>query len=584
MVHSERAVRDKQEELAEEGHRQKKAHWPLYEKFKAPDEGIVDFQFEPSFDRHAALLVNARTDVQRANLAIRLQQTYGNQYVQRLVESLNVQAKLTVSSPDDEYEREADQVAYAVTRASAPSVQRQAEEPEEEEPEEEEEEEEEGEERVQAKLSEGQPNMVSEDLEANINAARGTGQPLPDSIRTSLEPQLGHDFSQVHIHTDAKADTLSRQLSAEAFTTGNDVFFRDGAYQPSSDSGKKLIAHELTHVVQQSAVPVLQRQAVEAPATEEKGKGEKEGELTQNVYRFGVAFVDDGSRAKLQVGVEEEVSAVGEKKAEPQGAGPNVQSYGYSYRSRWAWEASTEWENGKPVSVEEAQEHALAAVDSAKTAIDKSELDEEQKKAAKNKLAEIRAQIKGCFTGRAIKPFVPATEEMVKKYYEQEMNKGEYAGIEYMNDKVEYKKIAGGPAKAPKAPEIDVKNPIVIDGYKSNYYDLPKVGEGRTQLERLCNLDPDKKKGIIIGHITGHTDIVPVTKPGPRFKSLEELSQLRVKSVVDRLTQAKLGPPEIIEGLGDSEAEVKDPTATEEERAKDRKVVVYWYWQQPKTP
>jgi len=80
-------------------------------------------------------------------------------------------------------------------------------------------------------------------------------------VRASLEPQFRYDFSQVRIHTDAEADVLSRNLGAEAFTTGHDIFFRDGTFRPDSESGKGLIAHELTHVVQQgAAVPALQRQ------------------------------------------------------------------------------------------------------------------------------------------------------------------------------------------------------------------------------------------------------------------------------------------------------------------------------------
>lgn len=195
--------------------------------------------------------------------------------VQRQVESTRFQAKLIVNPPDDEYEKEADRVADAVTEASASSVRRQVDEEElvatkqasdiQRQAEEEEEE-------VQPKLSENQPQMVSEGLEAGINTARGSGQPLPDSVRSSLEPQLGHDFSQVHIHTDAKANKLSQQLGAEAFTTGNDVFFRDGAYQPGSESGRELIAHELTHVVQQGAARVS-RQAAE---TEEAAADPKE--------------------------------------------------------------------------------------------------------------------------------------------------------------------------------------------------------------------------------------------------------------------------------------------------------------------
>ena len=63
---------------------------------------------------------------------------------------------------------------------------------------------------------------------------------------------MGADFSQVKVHTDAHADQLSRSIQANAFTTGNDVFFKQGAYDPSSSSGQELLAHELTHVIQQN--------------------------------------------------------------------------------------------------------------------------------------------------------------------------------------------------------------------------------------------------------------------------------------------------------------------------------------------
>ena len=64
---------------------------------------------------------------------------------------------------------------------------------------------------------------------------------------------MGHDFSGVRVHTSAESDTLNQQLSAKAFTTGQDIFFKQGEYNPGSSSGKELIAHELTHVVQQSS-------------------------------------------------------------------------------------------------------------------------------------------------------------------------------------------------------------------------------------------------------------------------------------------------------------------------------------------
>jgi len=66
-----------------------------------------------------------------------------------------------------------------------------------------------------------------------------------------MEPRFGHDFSGVRVHTDAKADSLSRSLSAEAFTLGSDMFFRKNKYNPDSSGGQKLIAHESAHVVQQ---------------------------------------------------------------------------------------------------------------------------------------------------------------------------------------------------------------------------------------------------------------------------------------------------------------------------------------------
>ena len=291
MAEHQRINREKTEELEQNIHK-KRYQQQLYDQLKSPDEGTVGFQAEPSLEKHTALLANSHSDKQRASLVIQLQQSYGNAYVQRLLNSRAMQAKLTINPPDDEYEREADRVADAVTQPPASEVQRQPIEEEEEElmakssqvqrQEEEEEElmmkpvseiqrqeeEEEEEELLQPKPAGTQPSMVSENLETRINDAIGSGQPLPDSVNTSLEPHFKHDFSQVRLHTDAEADKLSRKLEAEAFTTGKDIFFRNGAYQPDNDSGKRLIAHELTHVVQQKAAPALQREAVSSTTTE----------------------------------------------------------------------------------------------------------------------------------------------------------------------------------------------------------------------------------------------------------------------------------------------------------------------------
>jgi hypothetical protein len=67
-----------------------------------------------------------------------------------------------------------------------------------------------------------------------------------------MESSFGADFSGVRVHADAQSDTLNQSLNARAFTTGQDVFFRQGAYSPGSSGGRELLAHELTHVVQQN--------------------------------------------------------------------------------------------------------------------------------------------------------------------------------------------------------------------------------------------------------------------------------------------------------------------------------------------
>jgi Domain of unknown function (DUF4157) len=93
-----------------------------------------------------------------------------------------------------------------------------------------------------------------------IRQASAGGQPAPGPLRAAMERALGADLSGVRIHADRRADELSRLLQARAFTTGQHVFFRDGAYDPVSPGGRALLAHELTHVVQQrGAAPVVQR-------------------------------------------------------------------------------------------------------------------------------------------------------------------------------------------------------------------------------------------------------------------------------------------------------------------------------------
>ena len=74
---------------------------------------------------------------------------------------------------------------------------------------------------------------------------------MADPVREDMESHLGADLSGVRVHTDGNADRLNRSVQAEAFTSGSDVYFKSGKYSPESSDGRKLLAHELTHVVQQ---------------------------------------------------------------------------------------------------------------------------------------------------------------------------------------------------------------------------------------------------------------------------------------------------------------------------------------------
>lgn len=197
-----------------------------------------------------------------------LQSTIGNQAVQRLFKAGILQPKLRIGRPGDIYEQEADRIAEQVMRMAEPQVHRQRQQQEESKEEEEliqtkpvaeqitplvqrRNEEEEEEEGLQAKASPGLTPSVSPDIESHIRAMKGGGQPLPASTRAFFEPRFGYGFSSVRVHTDTKAAEAARLANARAFTTGRDLIFGRGQYAPETASGKRLLAHELTHVLQQ---------------------------------------------------------------------------------------------------------------------------------------------------------------------------------------------------------------------------------------------------------------------------------------------------------------------------------------------
>ena len=104
--------------------------------------------------------------------------------------------------------------------------------------------------RIQRQVDMSKSFDVGGDIEDQIRSTGG-GQSLDTGIQAKMEAGTGHDFSNVRVHTDSQADALSESLGARAFTTGSDIFFKQGEYNPGTSEGDKLIAHESTHVIQQ---------------------------------------------------------------------------------------------------------------------------------------------------------------------------------------------------------------------------------------------------------------------------------------------------------------------------------------------
>ena len=161
------------------------------------------------------------------------------------------QPKLTINAPQDQYEREADAVANSVTRVPSGSVQpqpmrisgiqRKCSECEEEE-------------QLQRKEIGGGNAGAGKEFENYVAGLPGKGASLPREVRGDFESRFGHDFSNVKVHTDAEAARSAQSINAHAYTFGNNIVFNAGRFAPATSTGSRLLAHELTHVVQQSAM------------------------------------------------------------------------------------------------------------------------------------------------------------------------------------------------------------------------------------------------------------------------------------------------------------------------------------------
>jgi hypothetical protein len=167
-----------------------------------------------------------------------LHRMVGNQAVQRLHESGDLQAKLAVSQPVDRDEREAGRVADKVLGMSGPEPRANSVE------------------KISHQSAGREPQAVRRETERLIETLQGGGRLLPPSARSFFEPRFGRDFGDVRVHTNSKADEAARSINAKAFTIDTDIVFRAGRYDPTSDRGRKLLAHELTHVVQQDGTAI----------------------------------------------------------------------------------------------------------------------------------------------------------------------------------------------------------------------------------------------------------------------------------------------------------------------------------------
>lgn len=108
--------------------------------------------------------------------------------------------------------------------------------------------------KVQTSAPNDASTTASSNLESTLNSSKGGGSTLPKSTKSEMESGFGSDFSAVRIHNDSNAVQMNKELGSQAFANGNDIYFNEGKYNPNSQEGKHLLAHELTHTVQQGAV------------------------------------------------------------------------------------------------------------------------------------------------------------------------------------------------------------------------------------------------------------------------------------------------------------------------------------------
>jgi len=173
----------------------------------------------------------------------------------------SIQPKLKINAPNDRYEQEADRIADQVLQTSGQSVQRACHRCKSDD------------EQIQTKTKGSGGQTASLGFTNQLAANRQGGHTLNADTKSFMESGMGADFSKVRIHADAHAARLSEEIDARAFTLNNHIYFNKGEYAPESYEGKRLLAHELVHTLQQSgASSLVQKEDKEGKKKKEKKK------------------------------------------------------------------------------------------------------------------------------------------------------------------------------------------------------------------------------------------------------------------------------------------------------------------------
>lgn len=178
--------------------------------------------------------------------------------------------------------------------------------------------------------------QVSQQFQSELHSSKGGGQPLPGDVQTEMESHFDSDFSGVRVHTGSQASAMNQSIGAKAFTHGSDIYFNNGQYDMGNSSGKHLLAHELTHTVQQGASgKKVQRFQAEENTVQVDGKADKPNDGSQVENRMDSKikndpdFDDDAPRTKAGMSEEDkkkanpERSKVGQEKNEVEAGGGN---------------------------------------------------------------------------------------------------------------------------------------------------------------------------------------------------------------------------------------------------------------------